>query len=161
MNPLVAWHEFYVALAGASAALAGLIFVALSFNFDHIVGDRVMLSRAASGLVLLVLPVVVGLTALSPITGAVAVGAVLAAWTLLGAFSLFRLLVHAGQTHTDDLTARLPVVLASSALALAGAILIAFGVSAGPFLLALAMVVDVIVGPVMAWILQVEARRSR
>lgn len=41
MNPLGAWTDYFVAQVGASAALTGLIFVVLSFNFDHIVGGSV------------------------------------------------------------------------------------------------------------------------
>lgn len=37
MEHLEAWHDFNVAMAGATAALAGLVIVAASVNIDKIV----------------------------------------------------------------------------------------------------------------------------
>ena len=34
------WHDLCVALAGASGALLGLAFVAISFNLDAILADK-------------------------------------------------------------------------------------------------------------------------
>jgi hypothetical protein len=67
VNPLQPWADYFVAQAGASAALAGLIFVVLSFNFDHIVSDRTWLGRAGTGLVLLVQPMLYGSDAEHPV----------------------------------------------------------------------------------------------
>ena len=43
------WHDFFVAEAGASAALTGLIFVGLSINLDRLinVAPAICLARAA------------------------------------------------------------------------------------------------------------------
>ena len=49
MNPLGPRADYFVAQVSASAALTGLIFVVLSFNFDQIVGNIVWLGRAAPG----------------------------------------------------------------------------------------------------------------
>jgi hypothetical protein len=41
MNTLGPWADYLLAQVSTSAALTGLIFVVLSFNFDQIVGDIV------------------------------------------------------------------------------------------------------------------------
>ena len=47
------WNDLFVATAGASATLAGLIFVGLSINLDKLVGMSAVLLRAAAALALL------------------------------------------------------------------------------------------------------------
>jgi hypothetical protein len=44
------WHEFFVAAVGASAALLGLLFVAISINLKHILEHRHLPGRAAGTL---------------------------------------------------------------------------------------------------------------
>ena len=53
VNPLASWAEYFLAQAGAAAALTGLLFVALSFNLERIAADRTWLSRAGTGLIYL------------------------------------------------------------------------------------------------------------
>jgi hypothetical protein len=51
-NP-AAWNSFFSAQVSASAALTGLIFVAVSINLDKIVTGRILVSRSALALVIL------------------------------------------------------------------------------------------------------------
>jgi hypothetical protein len=44
------WHEFFVAAAGASAALLGLLFVTISINLEDILKQRHLPGRAAGTL---------------------------------------------------------------------------------------------------------------
>src|ERR1700691_5958676 len=61
-----AWHDFFVALAGASAAPAGLLFVALSINIDRIIKMPWLPPRAAATMLLLVGGLIEALVALAP-----------------------------------------------------------------------------------------------
>src|ERR1700691_5869650 len=61
-----AWHDFFVALAGASAAPAGLLFVALSINIDRIIKMPWLPPRAAATMLLLVGGLIEALVALWP-----------------------------------------------------------------------------------------------
>jgi hypothetical protein len=48
------WHDFGVAAAGSSAALAGLVFVAVSINLDRILTHPWLPDRVGETVVLLV-----------------------------------------------------------------------------------------------------------
>jgi hypothetical protein len=60
------WTEFFVAGAGASAALAGLVFVAVSINVDRILAFRGLPERALATVMLLLSVVLVSLIGLIP-----------------------------------------------------------------------------------------------
>jgi hypothetical protein len=68
------WSDFGVAVAGAGAALAGLLFVALSINLDRILAGYRLTARAGSTLVLLATPLVIALLLLIPDQSDVALG---------------------------------------------------------------------------------------
>jgi modulator of FtsH protease len=72
------WADFGVAVAGAGAALAGLLFVALSINLDRILTGYRLTTRASRTLVLLGVPLVIALLMLIPGQTGVALGAELA-----------------------------------------------------------------------------------
>ena len=42
------WHDFFLMVGGGSAALTGLVFVAMSLHLDAITGDPALLHRARS-----------------------------------------------------------------------------------------------------------------
>ena len=67
------WGDFAVAAAGASAALAGLLFVAISINLRTIVDSPRIPGRAAHALILLATPIFLSLAVLIP-QGPVALG---------------------------------------------------------------------------------------
>ena len=68
------WHDFFVALAGATAALTGLLFVAVSINLDRILALEGLPERALESLVLLLTTLIVSLLSLVPDQSAVALG---------------------------------------------------------------------------------------
>lgn len=47
------WNDFYVAVASASAALTGLIFVGISINLTEIISFPMLISKASVSLILL------------------------------------------------------------------------------------------------------------
>src|SRR5687767_13322429 len=60
------WSEFSVAVVGASAALTGLLFVAVSINIEQILAVGALAGRALSTMILFVVPLVVGIPVLVP-----------------------------------------------------------------------------------------------
>jgi hypothetical protein len=68
------WREFFVASAGASAALTGLLFVAVSVNIHDILKNPGLPGRALQTLLLLLSAVVVSLAGLIPGQSTTALG---------------------------------------------------------------------------------------
>jgi hypothetical protein len=64
MLPMNMWTDFFVAAAGASAALAGLLFVALSVNISRILQFPHLPARAGATLATLILILVCSMAAL-------------------------------------------------------------------------------------------------
>jgi hypothetical protein len=82
------WHELFLAEAGASAALAGLLFVAVSINLSRILEVPGRHGRAGEAIVLLVDVLVVSTLMLVPGQSRVVLGVELlvvglAAWSIL------------------------------------------------------------------------------
>src|ERR1700723_1179257 len=68
------WTDLFVASAGASAALTGLLFVAVSVNIEDILKNPGLPARALQTLLLLLSAVVVSLLGLIPGQGTTALG---------------------------------------------------------------------------------------
>ena len=60
------WHDFYVAVVGAAAALAGLIFVAISINLTKILENKALPYRAIVSLAMLIAVLVISIIMLVP-----------------------------------------------------------------------------------------------
>jgi hypothetical protein len=93
-----AWHDFFLAQAGAAGVLTGLVFVGVSINLQKIVSDphSGLAGRAAEALILLVAVLVASILGLVPGQGPGVLGAEvlvvgLAAWGWIVAIQLPRL----------------------------------------------------------------------
>jgi hypothetical protein len=159
---LAEWHDFFVAQAGASAALAGLMFVALSINIDRILKSPWLPPRAASSMVLLIGSLIQALLMLWPgqplrITGAeeLAVGVVVwvySTWLTLGGAHTPKEYGGIGSTLLGLQLATLPAIGGSIAIA-------AFGLESGVYAIACAMFMSIIIGVLNSWVLLVEILR--
>ncbi|HEY1708996.1 MAG TPA: hypothetical protein VGG10_12080 [Rhizomicrobium sp.] len=65
-SDILAWHDFFAAVAGAGATLAGLLFVGLTISLEHMVKVRGYLSRAFTALFLQFEILLLGLFGLVP-----------------------------------------------------------------------------------------------
>ncbi len=149
---LESWGEFNVAIAGAGAALGGLLIVALSVNIKQIAESRGLAARAGASISALILGVVLSCAALIPgqelwtfgvvvLLGALAGGviAILAARAVLGddtpghphrwdtqhiASFVFPLVIYAvgGVLTVQSLPAGLVIVAFGTIIALIGAV---------------------------------------
>ncbi len=68
------WSDLFVATAGASAALAGLLFVAVSVNVDRIISIKGLPERGLETIVLLLGVLLVSIVALIPGQSEIALG---------------------------------------------------------------------------------------
>lgn len=84
MPPVTAgWENFFVAAAGASAALTGLLFVAVSINLQRILAVPQLPGRAAETLIVLASVLAIALFGLTPGQSTAAFGAELLGTALL------------------------------------------------------------------------------
>lgn len=84
------WQDLYVAMAGAAAALAGLLFVAVSINLADILKSAALPRRALEALLIMLSVVLVSIFVLTPDQPAALLGAEIA---LVGGLFGFGLLV--------------------------------------------------------------------
>jgi hypothetical protein len=157
------WADFGVATAGAAAALAGLLAVAISINLERILQFPSLPHRARQTLILFTLPLVTALLLIVPGQPRAALGSELLVIGLVtGAFMLVtdaRTPMSEQETQFSRLFARiLPSIVTSGCLAAAGATLIAEG-GGGLYWLVPAVLAAIIFGLVNAWVLLIEIQR--
>lgn len=83
MDAVETWSEFNVAMAGATAALAGLVIVAASVNIGEIVKSRTLTARLGAGIVTLVVAIGVSALGLVPDVDAAWYGILLLLMTVI------------------------------------------------------------------------------
>ncbi|HEY0119498.1 MAG TPA: hypothetical protein VGC04_12025 [Cellulomonas sp.] len=158
------WSEFFVAVAGAAAALAGLVIVAISVNVGQILTYPQLPSRAAATVASLVLALLVAISGLAPQPSlafgieAAVLGAAVWVLHLVSGRTALRLnrvarrplqeavrVIVQGQLHA------LPVVV--------GGVLVAAGVHGGLFVVFGGIVAIFALTMLDAWVLLVEILR--
>ena len=157
------WKDFAIMIGGASAALAGLLIVAMSINIDQILKYADLPSRAAGALITMLSPLVVAVLVLVPGQPDDALGiellvlGALLGWILLG--RLGRYGNHKSQTFGQWLLGTGgPMIVLTGSLVLAGVGLLTGSVG-GLMWLAPAVLAAVLSGTAQAWVLLIEIRR--
>jgi len=156
------WSEFNVAMLGATAALAGLLIVAMSVNIGEILKTPSLPGRAAAALAALMAAIVVTALGLVPDVSVIVYGLgvlVSAALAATFEFRATRLIIAergaSGSPIAKSIAGWLPVALfvAGAVSVLAGAPSSGFGFLAGAIILAIASAI------LHAWIVLVEVLR--
>ncbi|WP_434613077.1 hypothetical protein [Arthrobacter sp. A5] len=157
------WHEFFLATAGAAAALAGLIIVAMSVNIAKIIAIPSMPSRGAATIGSLVLIVVVSAASLIPDQSDLMLGLE----TVLFAADAMALYLDAGRKITF-LRAEIPLGQSLTKAAfgpvqiapfLVGGILLTSSNPDGVYWIAAGTILVFIGSVIIAWVLLVEILR--
>src|ERR1700722_16316290 len=150
------WQGFAEMTGGASGALTGLLFVAVSLNATNIAGHPGLRASATQTLVLFLVPLVVAATLLAPDQPDWALGAELIAiglatsWILLGIRRVKRGLNDDDRRLIEIFNRRGPNVMVMLVFVASG-ITLACGVPAGLYLLPPASLVAQVSGVVNAW----------
>ena len=157
-----AWHDLAVATVGATAALTGLLFVAVSINLDRILEYPSLPRRAAATLTLLLALLAAGVLVLVPGQPVPALAAELAVTglvlTLTGVAEVGRDPRGADSRRIPRVLPAVLVLLPAAALLAAAATLL-LGHGGGLYWLAGALVGGIAAACVNAWVLLVEIRR--
>lgn len=158
------WHDFFMAEVGASAALAGLLFVATSINLPRIVEARYLVALAGQTLIILTGALCISSLALFPdvessrIVWTMAAAAFIAWVIATGLLATLRLLPVALRSPQRLLasivlsqSATLPVLVASVIGGVSG--------SLSPDEIAFGVILALVASLYSAWVLLVEILR--
>ena len=143
------WSQFNVAMAGATAALAGLLIVAMSVNLKAIVALVLALTAGAFGLVPGQVPLAYGLE-------------VFVATVLAGVFQwhAIRVVMREDRVSTRDRVLKSIAGVMPIVAFLLGSVLVVAGiVEAGLIAMAVGSVLSIIAALLMAWVVLVEVLR--
>jgi hypothetical protein len=155
------WHDLFVGVAGAAAALTGLLFVSLSINLQHILGQPWLPRRAGLTLLLLFETLAIAVFGLVPSQSPTALGL-----ELLGVGGVVWLFaVGVFSVRRPALDRRLPIIVNAVAAQLATLPVLVAGVSllaghgGGLYWLVPAIVLLLAVGAMNAWVMLIEILR--
>ena len=163
-----AWHDFFLAQAGAAGVLTGLVFVGVSINLQTIVSDprSGLAGRAGEALILLVAVLTVSVLGLVPGQGKGLLGAEvlvvgLAAWVWIVAIQVPRLREWGTMMADLRVSFVLRVVLGqvgTLAMVIAGFAVLWVG-PGGLYWVVAGTLLSIIAALVDAWVLLVEINR--
>jgi modulator of FtsH protease len=154
--------DFFVATAGAAAALAGLIIVAMTVSVDRIITIPGMTSRAATAIGLLVAATVISLAGLIDqpawAFGIEALVAALAA-TALSIDSVVRVVSGRGATTLGGAVFKTGIGVVPAVLFGVGAVVVLGGMPGATVWIGIGSLFAIIVAVLNAWVLLVEIKR--
>jgi modulator of FtsH protease len=154
------WSDLFVATAGATAALSGLVFVAVSINIERILDNEGVPDFAMVTLLLLLGVLMVSLLGLIPGQSVAALG-----WELIAGGLLWALLVGTRMRASVPaggeryIASRVVLPLLGSLPMLVGAISLIAGSGGGLYWIVAGIVTTIFAAVVNAWILLVEILR--
>jgi hypothetical protein len=156
------WHDLFVATAGASAALAGLVFVAVSINIERILRYPGLPERALETILLLLGALLVSVVGLIPAQSHVALGIEL----LVVSLAIGGVIVALPATHETDepeprswLWSRWGVRLAGTVPLIVGGASVLASSGGGLYWIAGGIVFAIVGAVSNAWVLLVEILR--
>ena len=157
------WDSFFLGQLGATAALAGLLFVAVSINVDRIVKVGGLADRAFEVLVTLLAILTMSGLMLIPQQSQVAMGieivAIAALATVVGLGLGVRGIRQTEIPHRRHFAIGLAMFAAALALCLVGGIVMLAGSALGLYWVAAGMCLGIVRAVVDAWVLLVEINR--
>jgi hypothetical protein len=154
------WHDFFITVGGGAAALAGLVFVALSLNLDTIVADATHRYRAIGTLAGFTAAFMICALALMGAQNHLSIGIEWAIIAGVGGYIYVNGYVQAvktGGSRAGLSMVRLAAGSACYAAEIAGSIILAAGYIWGLYVAAAAMVVFFAIMISGAWLLIVRA----
>ena len=162
-----AWGALFLAAAGATAALSGLIFVALSVNLRTVLdadkreGQNFLTGRAMEALAALLIVLVISLVALTPGIPRGALAAFILVAGLGSATSPIRALLASRQQAAISLPllTRLVTAVGFTVTLLLSGVTLATGHGGGLYWLPVAFVLAIVIAAINAWVLLVEVLR--
>lgn len=159
---IAGWSDLFVASAGATAALAGLVFVAISINVERILKLEGVAELGLITLILLVSVLLVSLFGLVPGQGSESFGVEMLVLSVISSFAVFALVKRslAGVGPGEGrLTSRLVLPLFGTVPYLVGSVILLTGSDAGMYWIFAGMIGAIIAAVMNAWILLVEILR--
>ncbi len=157
------WQDFAVASAGAAAALAGLIMVAISVNIKEIISGPGLPGRAGSTIAAVVVIVVAAVAMLVPDQPLWLLGVEIALFGILALALQVRATAAAFGTRVgvsqSQKVGNAILSIGQIVPLLIGAAILIVGESSGLYLVAAGFIAIVIVSMLNAWVLMVEILR--
>ena len=160
---LEGWSDFNVAMVGATAALAGLLIVAMSVNISTIMASASLPPRAAASIATLVLAIVACALGLVPGQPVWTYGLEVLVATLLAAMfqvHAIRVIVRETDVPAADRALKASAgVVPLAAFLVGGVLIVGDAPTAGLIALGVGSMLAVIAAILMAWVVLVELLR--